>query len=40
MLDQEEGIVPKVQRASKEQLETTVKNSYGVLAKFTIEGRG
>lgn len=40
MLDREEGIVPNVKRASKDQLETTVKNSYGVLANFTIEGRG
>lgn len=40
MLDKEEGIVPEYEKASKEQLETTIGNSFDILSNFTIDTEG
>ena len=37
LLDKEEGVVPDVKRASKEELETTIGTSFDILCNFTIE---
>lgn len=36
-MDEQEGITPKVQKTSKEELETTIKNSYDILSDFSVE---
>lgn len=37
-MDEQEGVTPQVQKeTSKEQLETTIKNSYAILSDFSVE---
>lgn len=37
-MDEQEGVMPKVQKeASKEELETTIKQSYAILSDFNVE---
>jgi hypothetical protein len=39
-LDKQEGVIPDVQKASKEQLEATIKDSYKIMQSFEIEKEG
>ena len=36
-MDEQEGVTPQYKKASKKELETTVRNSYEILSDFSVE---